>query len=48
MCTGNTVKTSVGNGTSCDGTCDGVKAVPNEGHTDCGKYFIIFLKYIML
>ena len=37
MCTGNTVKSTVGNDTSCPTTCDGMKKIPNSGHTACGK-----------
>ena len=37
MCTGNTVKSTVGNDTSCPTTCDGIIIVPNSGYTACGK-----------
>ena len=40
MCAGNTIKTSTGNAKDCDADaqCDGVKNVPNENHTYCGKF----------
>ena len=46
MCTGNTIKKTIGNLGKCniDSPCDGVTMVPNENHTDCGKY--IQMKYI--
>ena len=37
MCTGNTVQSTVGNGTSCPNICDGLTKVPNSGHRACGK-----------
>ena len=39
MCGENTIKTSIGNAKDCDADapCEGVKMVPNENHTDCGK-----------
>ena len=39
LCTGNTIKTRVGNVTNCDADepCDGVETVPNEDHTACGR-----------
>ena len=37
MCTGNTIKSTVGNGTSCPTTCDGMSKVPNSAHNACGK-----------
>ena len=41
MCTGNTIKATVGNETNCV-TCDGIKEVANENHTTCGRsmYYI--------
>ena len=37
MCTGNTVKLTMDEDTSCSTTCDGMTMVPNSGHTACGK-----------
>ena len=37
MCTGNTVKSTEGDGPSCPTVCDGMTKVPNSGHTVCGK-----------
>ena len=37
MCTGNTVKSTIGNDTSCSDTCDGMTQVPNAGHTARGS-----------
>ena len=37
MCTGNTVKSTVGHDTSCITTCDGLTKVPSSGHTACGE-----------
>ena len=37
MCTGNTVKSTEGDDTSCPTVCDGIRYVPNSGHTACGK-----------
>ena len=43
MCAGNTIKTAIGNAQTCDADlpCDGVKTVPNENHTDCGKIIYV-------
>ena len=41
ICPGNTIKTSVGNATSCNATCDGVTTVPNGKHTTCGDFFYL-------
>ena len=38
-CTGNNIKSSVGNTTYCADSCDGPSTVPNVGHTACGKMF---------
>ena len=37
-CTGNTIKTNVGNSSDCntDPACDGTIKVPNDLHNDCG------------
>ena len=35
-CSGNTIKTSAGNTTSCEATCDGPSTVPNADNTACG------------
>ena len=37
MCTGNTVKSTVGNDTSCSTVCDGMTKVSNSEHTACGE-----------
>ena len=36
MCTGNTIKSTVGDDATCTQTCDGTTNVPNAGHTACG------------
>ena len=38
-CTGDTVKTSAGNATSCDTTCDGIATVANADNTGCGMAY---------
>ena len=39
LCTGNKIKTSVGDRAHCDDdtACDGDSQVPNDGHTTCGS-----------
>ena len=39
MCTGNTIKPSPGNATSCETTCSGENTGPSEDHTGCGEFF---------
>ena len=54
MCTGNTIKTTVGNTANCNATCDGIKEVANENHTMCGEFtcyrssFVAFGEYCCL
>ena len=44
MCTGNTIKTTIGNAENCDANepCNGITIVPNEHHTNCGKLMCEF------
>ena len=44
MCTGNTIKTTVGDG-SCNQTCDGENQVSNSGHTACGWFQMKHIYY---
>ena len=37
MCTGNSVKSEVGDNTSCPVVCEGITDVPNSEHSACGK-----------
>ena len=37
MCTGNDIKSEVGDAEDCGDTCNGVSRVPNAAHTACGK-----------
>ena len=41
MCTGNTIKTTVGDAGNCDADqpCDGIKTIPNNNHTACGNFY---------
>ena len=41
-CTGNTIKTNVGNTSDCntDPACDGTLKIPNDLHNDCGNLFL--------
>ena len=43
MCTGNEIKRTEGNSVNCsaDIACDGIAAVPNSRHTDCGKDLVL-------
>ena len=46
MCTGNTIKTTVGNTADCNEACDGVGTVPNADHGTCGILPIILSQTI--
>ena len=47
-CTGNTIKTTIGDAENCnvDEPCDGIKTVPNENRTDCGKIIYSEFNYM--
>ena len=36
ICTGNDVKPTAGDTSSCPMVCNGTTEVPNSGHTECG------------
>ena len=49
LCPDNKIKSSPGNASECEITCDGESNVPNDAHTKCGKtvlYRQIDLNYI--
>ena len=37
LCTGNKIKSVIGDFPDCDASCDGMMNIPNAAHTSCGK-----------